>query len=119
MFTIKTVTLSTFQEPSGILEELYAIFTATLNKGLSYEEFHTYYFRQPPHYMDVSFLKVGPKDIGFICAAFYKQKLGNKHTRSAVGLLASKKNTGAAVFPAGNYAANTLITNSRIRWRIW
>lgn len=78
MLKQKHIALSNFDEPNLPLQELYKIFSETLNKNLTYREFRFFYFRHKPHYMDFSLLKDGDKTVGFICVAFYRHQLGDK-----------------------------------------
>lgn len=78
MLKQKHIALSNFDEPNTSLQELYRIFSETLNKNLTYREFRFFYFRNKPHYMDISFLSEGEKTVGFICVTFYRHQLGDK-----------------------------------------
>lgn len=70
--------MSNFDEPNTTLLELYKIFTETLNKGLTYREFRFFYFRNKPHYMDITFMEADNKPVGFLCVTFYKHILNAK-----------------------------------------
>jgi hypothetical protein len=89
MLIPKHLALSNFDEPNPHLQELFTIFSATLNPALSYREFRFFYFRHKPHYMDISFLQDDGKTVGFICVTFYRHQLGNRQytiCRGAAGI---------------------------------
>jgi hypothetical protein len=78
MFKYRNIALSNFDEPNTTLQELYKIFSQTLNKDLTYREFRFFYFRHKPHYMDITFMEADGRAAGFLCVAFYKHLLNGK-----------------------------------------
>lgn len=75
---------------SNDFDQLFLIFTATLNPGMSKRLFTAYYAAEGLEYIDVTFIREDEKVIGFCSAAFYKIAAnGRPYTvgRAAVGIL--------------------------------
>ncbi len=70
--------------------ELFAIFRATLKPDLSFREFKAYYHSAHLEYIDVTFVLVRGRVVGFCSAAFYMSMMGERPMvigRAATGIL--------------------------------
>ncbi len=77
--------------------KLYSIFKDTLNPGMDFRVFRKYYYTEGFQYIDVSFLEINKKTVGFCAAAFYNSGKGKNDfvlARSATGILQEARGQG-------------------------
>lgn len=103
MLALSNIALTTFGENNQAIKDLYTIFSETLNKNYSYEEFLLFYFQGKPHYMDISFIKTDGRIIGFMCVAFYKHLLGSQTYTVCRGATGMKEEYRGGHFPSWNF----------------
>jgi hypothetical protein len=86
----KNVIIANLSKSNADYLRLYSIFRGTVSPGISFKDFHAYYFQKDLDYISVCFCFRGNEIIGFCSAAFYKTTINNKKVcigRSATGFI--------------------------------
>jgi hypothetical protein len=89
-FSYRRLLISDCSEKNLDFQMLFSIFRATLRPEMHFREFRTYFFSEKLNFIDVTFVMLDQKIIGFCSAAFYKAIIdGREHTigRAATGIL--------------------------------
>jgi hypothetical protein len=89
-FKYRQTLITEYSEKNQDFQTLFSIFRATLKPDMRFREFKAYFFSAKLDYIDVTFVLLDQKIIGFCSAAFYKSIINNeKHIigRAATGIM--------------------------------
>jgi hypothetical protein len=88
--TYRRVVITDTSIQDADFQDLFGIFSATLKPGMLFREFKAYFHSAKLEYIDVTFILVRGRIIGFCSAAFYSILIRQRRTRigrAAVGIL--------------------------------
>lgn len=87
---LQNFTITDFSKPSPLMRRLYLIVKETLCPEMDYRFFLHFYLSSKPHHLQVSFLQLNGKDIGFFTCAYAFMPFRNRQVvicRVAIGVL--------------------------------